>query len=50
VAIVYGVIFRSAYREPIDAEGGIVLFLLAFLTVLAVYGLIRLVSRVVRRG
>jgi hypothetical protein len=46
LAIVYGVIFQSTYRQPIDAEGGVILFLLAFLTVLAGLGLLRLVSRV----
>jgi hypothetical protein len=46
LAIVYGVIFQSAYRQTIDAQGGVVLFLLAFLTVLAGLGLLRLVSRV----
>jgi hypothetical protein len=49
-AIVYGVVFNSTYRQPIDAEGGVVFFLLGFLTVLATLGLWRLVSRLVRRG
>jgi hypothetical protein len=44
LAIVYGVVFKSTYREPIDAGGGIVLFLLAFLTVLAGLGVLRLAS------
>src|SRR6516162_5215161 len=35
VAIAYGVVFASSYRQPIDAQGGIVFFLLGFLTVLA---------------
>ena len=38
--------FSMAYRQPIDTQGGVVLFLLAFLTVLAGLGLLRLVSRV----
>ena len=42
LAVVYGVIFQSTYRQPIDAEGGVILFLLAFLTVLAGLGLLRL--------
>jgi hypothetical protein len=46
LAIAYGVIFESVYRQPIDAEGGFVLCLLAFLTVLAGVGVLRLVSRV----
>ena len=50
LAIVYGVIFQSAYRQPIDAEGGVILFLLAFLTVLAGLGLLRLVSRARLKG
>jgi hypothetical protein len=50
VAIVYGVVFKSTYRQTIDAAGGIVLFLLAFLTVLAALGLVKLVSRVLGRS
>jgi hypothetical protein len=49
VALVYGAVFESIYREPVDAQGGIVFFLLAFLTVLIAYGIIRLLSRFVRR-
>jgi hypothetical protein len=49
LAIAYGVIFESAYRQPIDAQGGFVFCLLAFLTVLAGLGLWRLVSRVSNR-
>jgi hypothetical protein len=50
VAIVYGGAFTSIYRQPIDAQGGVLLYLLAFLTVLAAYGLVRLVSRFASRG
>ena len=50
VAIAYGVVFASSYRQPIDAQGGIVFFLLGFLTVLVAYGLLRLISRLARRG
>jgi hypothetical protein len=50
LAIVYGIVFKSTYSQPIDAAGGIVLFLLAFLTVLAALGLFRLLSHFGRRA
>jgi len=50
MAIVYGVVFTSTYRQPIDAQGGVVLYLLAFLTVLGAYRLVRFISRFARRG
>jgi hypothetical protein len=50
LAIVYGVIFQSAYRQSVDAQGGMILFLLAFLTVLAARGLMKLVSRIFGRS
>jgi hypothetical protein len=50
VAIVYGVVFTSIYSQPIDAQGGIVLYLLALLTVLAACGIVRFVSRFTNRG
>jgi hypothetical protein len=50
VAIAYGVVFESIYLQPIDVQGGLVFFLLGFLTVLVAYGLFRLISRVIRQG
>ena len=50
VAIAYGVVFESTYLQRIDVQGGIVFFLLGFLTVLAALGLMRLVSRFSRRN
>lgn len=50
VAIAYGVVFESIYSEQIDAQGGAVLFLLGFLTVLVAYGLLQLVSHLLGRG
>jgi hypothetical protein len=49
-AIVYGALFQTIYRQPIDAAAGTVFFLLGFLTVLAGLGLVRLVLRLARRA
>ena len=50
VAVAYGVVFESTYLQRIDAQGGLVFFLLGFLSVLVAYGLFRVISRVIRRG